>query len=277
MKSILVYFYGYKSKLLPQAVEQLIKNQSGENSVHIIVYDQTNVSRPDKFLDIEYNHIHWDSLISRFIHLNYLKKRKGFDFFMYIDGAKMFEKNWDSELLLNSNQAEIIISGNHNIVFDKNNYKFYPEYKKIETGSATLTNWLVKEFFFIPFGLFKRLPDISMFKYYGVEECLSMFAAHESIPILSVATSLVNDEEPSILEKDFVPFALRHNYSKIIDSFKNKSSDILGVDQLMKIIDYDFSRLAYFPYPMDDVEYVPLTNLDGMSERRFHEVQKSIY
>ena len=56
MKKILVYFYGYKSKLLPQAVEQLIKNQSGQNDIHVVVYDQTNISRPEKFLGIEYNH-----------------------------------------------------------------------------------------------------------------------------------------------------------------------------------------------------------------------------
>jgi len=277
MKKILVCFYGYKSKLLAQSVEQLINNQSGENTVQVVVYDQTNISRPEKFLDTEYSHIHWDNLTSRFVYLNFLKKRKDFDYFMYVDGSKMFDKNWDSELLAASSDVDVILSGNHDVVFNKGNYRFYPEYQKIKINSKTKTNWVVKDFFFVSFNLFKTLPDMSMFKYHGAEECLSLFAASKGIPVLAMPSSLVIDDEPSIMEKDFIPFAIYNHYSKIIDSFKKKEGSIGGVDQLMNIIDYDFSSLEYFPYPVNDIEYSLSTNLDKMSERRFHEVQKSIY
>jgi hypothetical protein len=276
MKKILVYFYGYKSKLLPQAVEQLIKNQSGQSEIHVVVYDQTNVSRPDKFVDAQYNHVHWDSQTSRFKYMNLFKKRQGFDFFMYVDGAKMFEKDWDLEFLKFKNQMKSILSGSHDIVFNKNNYKFYPDYKKIKIMKATKVNWVSKDFFFVHFELFKFLPDISMFKYHGLEELFSLFAADEGIPVVAIPTDLVVDKEPDISENDFVPFSLYHNYSKVIDCFKLKDDHIPGVKELMNIIDYDFTSLSYFPYPVNDVEYTFVSNLDMVSEKRFHVVQNEI-
>jgi hypothetical protein len=276
MKKILVYFYGYKSKALPQAVEQLIKNQSGHNHIQVVVYDQTNVSRPEKFLGIEYNHVYWDSLISRFKCLYLLKKRKNFDFFMYIDGAKMFEKDWDSELLRYQSQTKTIMSGNHNIVFNKNNYKFYPDYSKTEIATATKNNWFVKDFFFMKFDLFESLPDISMFKHYGVDEYVSMFAAHEGISVVALPTSIMVDQEPAIEDNDFIPFSLYHNYSKIIDCFKSKEESMPGVKELMNLIDYDFRRLEYFPYNTNDVDYNFFSNLDKIAEKRFHTVQNGI-
>jgi len=277
MKKILVYFYGYKSKALPQAVEQLIKNQSGHNHIHVVVYDQTNVSRPEKFLGVEYNHVHWDSLVSRFKCLYLLKKKKSFDFFMYIDGAKMFEKDWDNELLRYQGQTNTIVSGNYNIVFNKNNYKFYPDYNKKEISTATKNNWFVKDFFFMKFDLFENLPDISIFKNYGVDEYVSMYAAHKGISIVAIPTNLVVDQEPNIKENDFIPFSLYHNYSKVIDSFKSKEECMPGVKELMNLIDYDFRRLEYFPYPVNDVEYNFFSNLDLVSEQRFHVVQNEIH
>lgn len=277
MSKVLVYFYGYKSRLLPQAVEQLIKNQSGKNDIHIVVYDQTNVARSEKFLGVEYNHVYWDNLTSRFKYMSLLKKRQGFDFFMYIDGSRIFKKDWDLELLKNLNSGEAMVSGNHSLVFDKDNYKFYPKYKKIRIDSATETNWAVKDFLFMSFGLFKMLPDLSIFKYYGIEEYVSVFCADKEIPIVAISTDSVADSEEDIADKDFIPFSLYHNYSKVIDCFKEKNDYIPGVEKLMMKIDYNFTSLNYFPYPSNDVEYVFMSNLDIMSERRFHDVQNRIY
>ena len=95
---------------MPEAVEQLILNQSGQNIIDIVCYDQTNVSRPEKFNSGEYHHIHWDSLVSRFYYINISKSRPGYDFFMYVDGAKMFDKNWDAELVSKSSLKNIVIS-----------------------------------------------------------------------------------------------------------------------------------------------------------------------
>jgi hypothetical protein len=277
MKKILVYFYGYKSKLLAQSVEQLLKNQSGQNHIQVVVYDQTNVSRPEKFLGTEYTHVHWDSLASRFKCLYLLKKRTSFDFFMYVDGAKMFQKDWDLDLLKYQNHGKIILSGNHGIVFNKDNYKFYPEYSKVSIERVTQTNWVSKDFFFMHFSIFKNLPDISMFKYHGVEEYLSMYSAKEGIPVVAIPTSLVIDKEANIMDNDFIPFSLYHNYSKIIDCFRSKDESMPGIRELMRLIDYNFMRLEYFPYNVNDTDYQSLSNLDRIAEKRFHSVQKEIY
>jgi hypothetical protein len=277
MKKILVYFYGYKSKLLSEAVEQLIKNQSFQNDIHVVVYDQTNVFRKEKLPNINYNHVHWDSLISRFEYINILKKKEDFDFFMYVDGAKMFEKDWDIDLIKYQDQSKTILSGNHNIVFNKNNYKFYPKYNKIKIEKLIKTNWIVKDFFFMKFEVFKNLPNISIFKYYGVEEYLSMYAAKKNISVIAVPSNFFIDKEPDISNNDFIPFSLNHNYSKIIDCFKSKNNSIIEVDELTKLIDYDFSKLEYLPYSSNDVEYIFLSNLDSIPQKRFHAIQKEIY
>jgi hypothetical protein len=276
MKKILVHFYGYKSKAMPEAVSRIIHNQSGQNIIEVVVYDQTNVSRPEKF-QCSYNHIHWDSLSSRFSYINQSKSRNGYDFFMYVDGAKMFEKNWDIELVMGSHDGKIVLSGSNNIVFDKQDYRFYPSYKKVETGQAVQTNWVTKDFFFIPFDLLRSLPDISMFKYNGIEEVYSMFMANADIPVVAIASPWVVDNEPSILEKDFLPFSMYHNYNKLVDCFKKVSTQFAGIDKLSAVTGYDFSMLNYFPYQINDVEYNPMMNLDLMSERRFHDTQKSLY
>jgi hypothetical protein len=277
MKKILVHFYGYKSKLMPEAVEQLVLNQSGQNIIDVIVYDQTNVSRPEKFNNKEYHHIHWDSLLSRFSYINISKSKNNYDFFMYVDGAKMFEKDWDLELVMGSQGRQVVLSGSNQIIFNKENYRFYPTYSKEKIKLATETGWLVKDFFFIPFELFKALPDTSIFKYHGMEEFYSMFLASKGIQIVAIPSVWVEDLEPDILEKDFLPFSIYHNYSKVIDSFKKRPGSILGVDELSRVTGYKFSVLEYFPYPINDVGYNLKMNLDLMSERRFHETQKSLY
>lgn len=277
MAKILVHFYGYKSKSLPEAVGQLVYNQSGQNKIDILVYDQTNVARPEKFDNFEYHHIHWDSLSSRFSYTNESKSRPGYDFFMYVDGAKMFEKNWDIELVMGNSNGNVVLSGSNRIVFDKENYRFYPAYQKVKTESAVETGWVVQDFFFAPFNLFRILPNVSMFKYHGAEEVYSMFLANNRIPVIAISSLWVVDMEPNILEKDFVPFSLYHNYDRVIGSFKKTHILVDGVDKLSEITGYDFSMLNYFPYQINDVEYDPVMNLDLMSEKRFHDTQKSLY
>ena len=277
MKKILVHFYGYKSKSMSEAVDILMSNQSGQNIIDVIVYDQTNIARPEKFNNCEYNHIHWDSLLSRFSYLNNSRSKKGYDFFMYVDGAKLFEKNWDMELVMGNSGRQVVLSGSNNIIFDKENYKFYPKYDKVEISSATETGWVVKDFFFIPFELFAAMPDVSMFKYYGMEELYSMFLANYRIPVVAIPSAWVLDKEPSILERDFVPFSIYHNYNKVIDIFKKENKSYEGLENLCLITGYDFSMLNYFPYQINDVEYSLAMHIDLLSEKRFHDTQKSIY
>jgi hypothetical protein len=82
MKTIFVHFWGYKSKELPEAVNALISNQSGQNKVIVSVYDQVNVSREERFNSDFYQHVRWDRIESSYTFLNDSISSADTDFFM---------------------------------------------------------------------------------------------------------------------------------------------------------------------------------------------------
>ena len=94
MPRILVHFYGYKSKELPHAVKSLLSNSSGQNDIDVVVFDQLNLERREKFENVEYNYIHWDNLKSRFSYLNDSKSKDGYDFFLYV--ARSMARNFNN-------------------------------------------------------------------------------------------------------------------------------------------------------------------------------------
>jgi hypothetical protein len=278
MSRILVHFYGYKSKELPHAVKSILANSSGQNEIDIVVFDQLNLERRDRFDNAEYNYIHWDNLKSRFSYLNQSKNRDGYDFFLYVDGAKIFQGNWDMELVMGHGGRNVILSGNHSIVFNKDNYKFYSDYTLGDIDHTLRTNWIVKDFIFMSFDLFKSFPDISMIKYNGFEELYSLFAAQNNIEINAIATAWVEDLEPKITEHDFVPFSINHNYSMVVDCLKGvPGCPIGGSKELSTINGYDFSMLNYLPYQRNDIAYDPIMDIDSVGGERFHDVVKSLY
>ena len=148
MPRILVHFYGYKSKELPHAVKSLLSNSSGQNDIDVVVFDQLNLERREKFENVEYNYIHWDNLKSRFSYLNDSKSKDGYDFFLYVDGAKVFQGNWDMELVMGHGGRNVVMSGNHSILFNKDNYRFYSDYTLGDIDHTLRTNWIVKDFIF---------------------------------------------------------------------------------------------------------------------------------
>lgn len=278
MSKILVHFYGYKSRELPNAVSTLLANSSGQHEISVVVFDQLNLERKDKFDSAEYNYIHWDNLKSRFSYLNESKARDGYDFFMYVDGAKMFQKNWDMELVMGHGGRRVVMSGNHSIVFDTTEYRFYSDYILGDIDYTLRTNWIVKDFIFMSFDLFKTFPDVSMIKYNGFEDLYSLFAAHNNIEVNAIATAWVQDHEPKITEHDFIPFSINHNYSMVIDCFKSLSGCLVdGSKELSALNGYEFERLNYLPYQRNDILYDQIMDIDSVGGERFHDVRKSLY
>jgi len=278
MPRILVHFYGYKSKELPHAVKSLLSNSSGQNDIDVVVFDQLNLERREKFENVEYNYIHWDNLKSRFSYLNDSKSKDGYDFFLYVDGAKVFQGNWDMELVMGHGGRNVVMSGNHSILFNKDNYRFYSDYTLGDIDHTLRTNWIVKDFIFMSFDLFKSFPDISMIKYNGFEELYSLFAAHNKIEVNAIATAWVEDLEPKIIEHDFIPFSVNHNYSIVIDCLRSIPGCLIpGAKELSIINDYEFSMLNYLPYQRNDIAYDPIMDIDSVGGERFHDVVKSLY
>lgn len=282
MTTIDVLVYGYKNKGLPDSVQSMFKNQSGNYTINIKVYDQTNLNRLDKFPDVEYTHIFWDDVRSKFSFLEKIVNNSNSEYFMYVDGSIYFEKNWDMELVMGHGGNNVIFSGMNGIVFNKNNnYKFYSDYQKTVIPSTQISNWIVKDFIFMKTDLFKTFPSIQKLKYRGYEEVYSFYAASKDIPIFAIASAWAKNNDVPINSFDYLPFAINNNYNVLIDNIKGSNkfflSDLTGVDKLSNFHGYDFRMLSHVPFIQNDIEYDPRMDIDSMDGERFHNVINSIY
>jgi len=274
MSTINVVFYGYKSKELPEAVDALILNQSGQNQINVFVFDQTNVMRQNKFANSEYTHVYWDNRRSPFSYLENVLDSSDSDFFLYINGAIRFEKNWDMELVMGHGGRDVVISGNHTIRFVDDNYKFYPKYEKGETNSATITNWITHDFVFMQTHMFKNFPRLSHnLKYLGFEEVFSAYAISRGIQIQCIATPWANKIDEDIFVHDYHPFSLKHGYNSVIEMMRQNKNvffgDLTCIDKLKIAVGFNFNKLSYLPFNPDDVLYDPVMEMDSVGEERF--------
>jgi hypothetical protein len=279
MKSIFVHVYGYKSKELPEAVSSLINNQSGHHNIVVSVYDQVNIDREEKFPDVSYSHVYWDSLESPFTYLNNSLLECDKDYFMYIDGAIMFEKNWDLELVMGHGGRPCVLSGNALINFVPQ-YKFYPNYFKAALNTTTMTNWISQDFIFMTTEMFKDFPNLSRLKHYGLEEVYSMYACSKDVPIFAIASAWCRRLDSGISGVDYVPFSLKHNYDLVTSLFVKESNAFFDglscVDKLYSLTGFDFSKLSWLPFSHDDTSYNTAMDLDEMNETRFISNVRSI-
>jgi hypothetical protein len=278
MKSITVHFWGYKSKNLPEAVETLISNQSGKNSISVHVYDQTNLNRSNRFNISSYNYVPWDTIKSPFKYLNQSLVNSKTDYFMYIEGAKFFEKNWDLELVMSNNDQNIVISGNNAIEFN-DEYKFYPSYKKIKTDKALFTHWIDQEFIFMSTKLFKNFPDVSSLKYLGLADVYSLYCAYNQISIQCIPSAWIKKTDDVIHNSDYIPFSIKHKYNTVIDIYqKNKNiyfEDTNSSELLKSLTGFSFDQLNYLPYTQDDIGYSLEMDIDSLGEEKFSQkIQK---
>jgi hypothetical protein len=280
MNSIRVLFYGYKSKELLDAINQTFKNKSNNNHVTIHVVDQTNISRSDKLDNVDYRHVMWDALDSPYSYLDQALLFSKDDYFMYVYGAISFEKDWDLKFI-DLAKNESVVSGNKDIIFDTNNYKFYPSYIKKELQKTKNIGWINRDFVFMKTELFKKFPGLSKLKYNGFEEVLSLYAAENNVDIYAVESKAVTKLDNDFIKHDYIPFSLNHGYNNVIDIFKNKNNIFFNsmycVDLLSSKTKYSFNQLSYLPFSTDDAAYNLSMSLDSKGESRFHDVVRTIY
>lgn len=279
MKTIFVHFWGYRSKNLPEAVNDLIKNQSGTNKVIVSVYDKTNINRKEKFFSNFYKHISWDTLESQYYYLDLSLRTSNTDFFMYVNGAIKFEKNWDIELVMSSCDKDVIISGNTDINFN-DEYKFYPSYEKCNISNAKVVHWINQDFVFMNSLMFKDFPSLSTLKYRGLEDVYSLYAAYKGIPVQCIPTNWCSRIDSSIFEADYVPFSVSHNYSQVIDIYNGVKNmffdDLECVKILSNLIKYDLYKLKNTPFSVNDIFYSQSMDIDGLGSERFLKNVRSI-
>jgi hypothetical protein len=280
MKKIVVFLHAYKSKALRESVDSLLQNHSGSTVLSVHVYDRNNLKRQESFSDVSYEHIMWDSTQTRFDCQNNILQQENGDYFLSIDGAKLFAKNWDTELI-NLLGKDEILSGDSMIEFSKKDPKFFIEKTKTLTDKKISTDWIDRKFVFSYFDVFNKLPSVHRLKYYGEEEVLSLFCFNRGIKIYAISNSIIKDIEKDLLSYDYIPFSITHNYNLVIDMIKNKENiffgDPIDIAAIESKFDYKFSELSYHPFQENDIEYNPNTSLDDMEGERFFGGIKSIY
>lgn len=280
MKKIEIIVYGYKNKTLPECVENLINNQSGNYDLSITVLDQVNLRRQEKFQGHNYIYRFWDTMTSRYRVLGQRMKNLNADYLLFIDGSIMFEKNWDMELVMGHGGQNIVMSGNKKIIFDSSDYKFLPQYTKENISTTVQTDWINKDFIFMSRETANILPNPEKLKWDGLEELWSLFCVTHNIGIYAIATAWYNKISLPLSGYDYIPFSRVHNYDMIIDIFKSKTNElspvVLDVPKLSHIHSYDFGKLSYMPFAHDDISYDPSMDIDNMASERFHEVIKEL-
>lgn len=280
MKKIVVFIYAYKNKALRDSVDSLLNNHSGSTELSIYVYDKNNLKRDELFRDVNYEHIMWDSVETKFdCRAKVIDKENG-DYFFAIDGSKQFTKFWDTKLIKSLGEKEVL-SGTKDIKFNSEKYKFFVNYEKEHIAQKTKTNWIDYSFIFSQFDIFKTFPLLLNLKFRGEEEVLSSYCYANGLNIFAVPSDYIIDIDKNIFEYDYIPFSINHHYNYVIDLFKEKQNvffntyfDVKGFEVLNN---YDFSKLSYHPFTENDIEYNPNTSLDTLEGERFFGGIKSIY
>lgn len=267
--------------MLRDSVDSLLKNSSGSTNLEVCIYDKNNLNREDSFSDVNYEHVAWDSRISKFSHRKQVLNDMDGDYFLSIDGSKDFIKDWDTRLISQLEDNEIL-SGTSHINFDDKDHRFFCTYTKELSSKKVKTNWIDQSFFFTSFDTAKSLPSLDELRYNGESEVLSLFCFANNISICAVPNNILFNIDKPIYEYDYIPFAINHNYNKVIDMFHGKDNVFFDKDVSIKdfedLLGYSFSSLSKHPFIQNDIEYDPHTFLvDDMEGERFFSGINSIY
>lgn len=280
MSKVVVIVYAYKDKLLRNCIDSILKNSSGVNDISVNVIDKNNLDRSENFKDISYSHEMWDSVKNKFTSRNDIVKSTHGEYLLYVDGSKTFIEDWDIKLidLLGNNE---VLSGTNQVTFLNSDHKFFTTYSKDSVKEKTLTKWIDGSFIFTTFDIFKDFPILDSLRYRGESEVLSLHCFAKSLRIFAIPENYIVSTGRDILDYDYVPFSVNHNYNYVIDLFKGKENiffkenvDIRSFENYML---YDFSKLSYHPFPENDIDYDPVTSIDDIDGTRFFGGIKSIY
>jgi hypothetical protein len=256
---------------LDEYVFDLLNRSSGANRIKVVIDDQNNIERSDSFKDnaqVSYRSIWWDEWISPVQYqVESIEKARplGFDYVLIMSQKVNMPNGWDIDLI-NKTKDESIISGIGKISPKINNFF---NISKNETFSENMTNtsFLDHRFVFMKTMIYKILVFPTNLKYYGIDEYLSMQLLNhgKSIWSLSNEYSYINE---SILDKDYIPFSLYHNYNDVVNIIKGKESrNLEWIDPLLFInaINLKVDSLYPFPYDVNDIEYSTDFPIDNKS------------
>lgn len=275
-KKVLVHIYGYKESELLSVVDSLISNASTDCNIDIYIDDQNNLTRYDKFKkykNVFYNPVWWDELDSP---LKYRQSciqdqsNKGYDYFLFMSKPYILPINWDIDLI--KLLPDFSVFSGKGIVKNKIVNNFYIQKEITESNTITNTGYIDQSFIF---GKFSYLQDILLplqLKYYGIDEYLSILFLNKSIDIYSLPSSYYEDKTDSLLEKDYVPFSLNHNYKDLLSLLIENKCNILKYENPSNFINkvgIDIDNLYKLPFDFNDIEYNRFSELDNIGGKRY--------
>jgi hypothetical protein len=275
---ILVHIYGYKESELLNVVDSLLSNASAYSHVDIYIDDQNNLTRYDKFKkynNVFYNPVWWDELESP---LKYRQSciqsqiNKGYDYFLFLSKPYILPTDWDIDLI--DLIPDFSVLSGKGIIKTKIVNNFYIKKETISSDKITNTGYIDQSFIF---GNFKDLLNINIpyqLKYYGIDEYLSISFLNNGINIYSMPSDYYSDKKESLLNKDYVPFSLNHNYNDLLDMLINKSSVYLKYEDpslFITKVSLDISLLNKLPFSFNDIEYNRFSELDNIGGKRYIE------
>jgi hypothetical protein len=263
MLEVNVFIYSYKNKNLIDTLINLISNESKNNKINYIVFDQNNYKSEklfNKLDNVEYHHIYWDD----WAYKNYyrslcLLKRNGY--YLEVNDKIKLNKNWDMDLIKYLGNKDII-SGNGitKLYIDECFVK-----TKIEnTKEVSLTNYVNFDLFFTKIINTGTLLNLQNIKMVGQELYASILYSINKKYIYSLPSDFYSIE--SMQDPDYYPFSKYHGYNKMLSKISK-----LNVVEFEKFHSIKIDKIKHMPYQVDDISFLKYTANIYNNKARFHD------
>jgi hypothetical protein len=275
---ILVHVYGYKESELLSVIDSLVSNASSDSILDIYVDDQNNLTRLNKFRkynNVFYNPVWWDEIPSPLTYRNSCveaQKNKGYEYFLFLSRPYILPLNWD-RLLVNDLPNNSIFSGK-GIIKNSITDGFHIDKTYEYSNEIHNTGYIDQSFIFGRFEYLSKIDIPYQLKYYGIDEYMSMSFLNNGIDIYSLPSDFYEDKAESLLEKDYVPFSINHNYNDLLNILINKKSSYLKYQDPSTFIaktNLQVSLLSLLPFSFNDIEYNRFSELDNVGGKRYIE------
>lgn len=263
-----VILYSYKNKNLRLVVDSIINNTDDDVIVH--VHDQNPIDRSEKFKDVDYNHIFWDSIVSPCELKGSLVHHAIASHVLVVSDDVILSENWDVELKHFINDRDILISGAGVIGANRVDlFTIMPITREIT--EFYLSRYVVREFIFASKKVWNKFDYPYKLKYNGEQELLSLNAFKAGVDVYSAPSSLYLDLGIRTLDNLYVPFSKDHRYNDAIDA-------LLSHQEFLEFHHIDINNIHRLPYVNDDVQYRPdELAFQDIDARKFISKTKAVY
>lgn len=263
-----VILYSYKNKNLRTVVDSIINNTDDE--VVVNVHDQNPIDRSEKFKDVKYTHIFWDSIVSPCEIKGSLIHESAAPYVLVVSDDVILSPNWDIAIKNFVQDRDVLVSGAGVVGANRVSlFNLMPLISK--TNEFTLSRYAVREFIFGSKAVWNKFSYPYSLKYSGEQEMLSFNAFKSGIEIYSAPYSLYVDLNVRTLENMYVPFSKEHRYSEALDT-------IIDDKDFLSLYKIDRDNMRRLPYTNDDVFYRPEElAFQDIDARKFISKTKAIY